>query len=195
MSQRWIAGLAVAVVLCNLAVAGQKPAEVEEKVIDTRLTPVVTITPEKPIRLKMLKGTSAILTAKRPIDRFALGDPQVISVTILAERELVVNAKSEGTTNIIVWEEASPPIALWVEVTAPVKEEITPPAKPPKAITPEEAENLLKQALAGLPVEHVVLQLPDETIAIVLKENCLRRRRSRRLNPLPKCLRRKSSVC
>ncbi len=169
MSQRWIAGLAVAVVLCNLAVAGQKPAEVEEKVIDTRLTPVVTITPEKPIRLKMLKGTSAILTAKRPIDRFALGDPQVISVTILAERELVVNAKSEGTTNIVVWEEASPPIALWVEVTAPVKEEITPPAKPPKAITPEEAGNLLKQALAGLPVEHVVLQLPDETIAIVLK--------------------------
>lgn len=169
MSRRWVANFVAAFILCNLAVAGQKPAEVGEKVIDTRLTPIVTITPEKPIRLKMLKGTSAVLVTKRQVDKFALGDPQIASVTILTERELVVNAKSEGTTNIVVWEEAAPPITLWVEVTAPVKEEIVPPTKPTKAITPEEAENLLKQALAGLPVEHVVVRLPDETLVIVLK--------------------------
>ncbi|MCS7185685.1 MAG: pilus assembly protein N-terminal domain-containing protein [Armatimonadota bacterium] len=167
-NQRWIVGLLVAAALCNLAMTTQKPAE-EEKVIDTRLTPVVTITPEKPIRLKMLKGTSAVLVTKRQVDKFALGDPQIASVTILAERELVINAKSEGTTNIVVWEEAAPPIALWVEVAAPTKEEIVPPAKPQKVVTTEEAENLLKQALAGLPVEHAVLRLPDETIVIVLK--------------------------
>ncbi len=168
-SLRWIASLAAVVALCNLAIAGQKPEEVEEKVVDTRLTPVVTIAPEKPIRLKMHKGTSAVLVTRRQIDRFTLGDPQVASVTVLTDRELVVNAKSEGTTNIVIWEEAAPPIALWLEVTVPAKEEITPPAKPLKVITPEEAENLLKQALAGLPVEYVVLRLPDETIVIVLK--------------------------
>ncbi|MFN4178863.1 MAG: type II and III secretion system protein family protein [Armatimonadota bacterium] len=166
---RWIAILVAAVVLCNLTTAGQKLAEVEEKVIDTRLTPVVTITPEKPIRLKMLKGTSAVLVTKRQIDRFTLGDPQVASVTVLTDRELVINAKSEGTTNIVIWEEAAPPIALWLEVTIPAKEEIVPPPKPPRVVTPEEAENLLKQALAGLPVEHVVLRFPDEAIVIVLK--------------------------
>jgi len=167
--QRWVAVLVFAVATCALAASEPKPAEVEEKVVDARVTPVVTVTPERPIRLKMLKGTSAVLVTRRQIDRFTLGDPQVASVTVLSERELVVNAKSEGTTNIVVWEEAAPPIAVWVEVTAPAKEEIAPPAKPVRVITLEEAESLLRQALAGLPVEHLVLRLPDETLVIVLR--------------------------
>lgn len=167
MSWKWAASLVAAFMLCGLAIAGQP--RVEEKVIDTQLNPIVTVTPERPIRLRMLKGTSAVLVTRKQVDKFALGDPQVASVTILTERELVVNAKSEGTTNIVVWEEGAPPVNLWVEVIAPVKEEIAPPVKPTKAVTPEEAESLLKQALAGLPVEHIVLRLPDETLVIVLK--------------------------
>ncbi len=141
--------------------------DAEEPVIDTRLTPVVTLTPGVPQRLRMLKGTSAVLVTRRPFDLFVLGDPQILAATVLTERELVLNAKSEGQTNLVVWEEGAPPHFLWVEVVVPVKEE--PPAPPPKKVTKEEAERLLKQALAGLAVEPVVLALPDDTLVVVLR--------------------------
>lgn len=160
----------VAVMLCGSVIVGQMPAEAEEEeLVDTRLSPVVTIEPDRLTRLKMVRGTSAVLVTKRKIDRFALGDPQVVSVTVLGEQEIVVNAKSEGATNIIVWEKGASPIALWVEVSAPSKEEIAIPAKPTKVFTVEEAQNLLKRMLAGMPVKFSVFQLPDETIVIVLK--------------------------
>ncbi len=139
-----------------------------ERVIDTRLSPVVTLTPGVPLHLKMLKGTSAILVTRSPVERFTLGDPQVVAATALTERELVLNAKREGLTNLVVWEEASlQPTPLWVEVSVPKVE--APPPPPPKRLTLQEAETLLKRALAGLPVDFTVLSLPDETLVVVLR--------------------------
>jgi len=133
------------------------------------LNPIVTVTPGEAIRLKMIKGTSAVLMTKRPIDRFALGDPQIVAVTVLAERELVINAKSEGTTNIVLWEEAAQPTNLWIEVSTIPKEEPKPSQPQPKKVTPEEIEALLKRGLSSLAIETVVLQLPDETVAVILR--------------------------
>jgi pilus assembly protein CpaC len=166
MSQRWVLNFVFALFLCNLSVADGK---VEEKPIDTRLNPVITVTPGETLKLKMIKGTSAILITKRPIDRFALGDPQIAAVTVLAERELVINAKSEGITNIVLWEEGAQPTNLWVEVSTVPKEEPKPPLPQPKKATPEEIETLLKRALASLAIEPIVLQLPDETTAVILR--------------------------
>jgi hypothetical protein len=176
MSQWWVLNLAFVLFLCNFAAADGKTEE-KEKPIDTRLNPVVTVTPGESLRLKMIKGTSAVLVTKRTIDRFALGDPQVVAVTVLSERELVINAKSEGITNIVLWEEAAQPTNLWVEVSTAPKEEPKPLPPQPKKATPEEIEALLKQALAGLAIESIVLQLPDETIAVILrgKRNHLRK--------------------
>jgi pilus assembly protein CpaC len=168
MSRWWVLNLAFALFLCNLAAADGKMEE-KEKPIDTRLNPVVTVTPGESLRLKMIKGTSAVLVTKRTIDRFALGDPQVVAVTVLSERELVINAKSEGITNIVLWEEAAHPTNLWVEVSTAPKEEPKPLPPQPKKATPEEIEALLKRALASLAIETVVLQLPDETVAVILR--------------------------
>jgi Flp pilus assembly secretin CpaC len=168
MSRWWVLNLAFALFLCNLAAADGKMEE-KEKPIDTRLNPVVTVTPGESLRLKMIKGTSAVLVTKRTIDRFALGDPQVVAVTVLSERELVINAKSEGITNIVLWEEAAQPTNLWVEVSTVPKEEPKPLPPQPKKATPEEIEALLKRALASLAIETVVLQLPDETVAVILR--------------------------
>ncbi|WP_456336778.1 pilus assembly protein N-terminal domain-containing protein [Fervidibacter sacchari] len=166
MSRWWVLNLAFALLLCNFAVSDEKT---EEKAIDTRLNPIVTVTPGEAIRLKMIKGTSAVLMTKRPIDRFALGDPQIVAVTVLAERELVINAKSEGTTNIVLWEEAAQPTNLWIEVSTIPKEEPKPSQPQPKKVTPEEIEALLKRGLSSLAIETVVLQLPDETVAVILR--------------------------
>ena len=166
MSRWWVLNLAFALLLCNFAVSDEKT---EEKAIDTRLNPIVTVTPGEAIRLKMIKGTSAVLMTKRPIDRFALGDPQIVAVTVLAERELVINAKSEGTTNIVLWEEAAQPTNLWIEVSTIPKEEPKPSQPQPKKVTLEEIEALLKRGLSSLAIETVVLQLPDETVAVILR--------------------------
>jgi len=74
MSRWWVLNLAFALFLCNFAASDEKT---EGKAIDTRLNPIVTVTPGEVIRLKMIKGTSAVLMTKRPIDRFALGDPRL----------------------------------------------------------------------------------------------------------------------
>ena len=166
MSRWWVLNLAFTLLLCNFAVSDEKT---EEKAIDTRLNPIVTVTPGEAIRLKMIKGTSAVLMTKRPIDRFALGDPQIVAVTVLAERELVINAKSEGTTNIVLWEEAAQPTNLWIEVSTIPKEEPKPSQPQPKKVTLEEIEALLKRGLSSLAIETVVLQLPDETVAVILR--------------------------
>ena len=168
MNQWWVLNLVFVLFLCNFAVVGGR-AQGKEKSIDTRLNPIVTVTPGEVLRLKMIKGTSAVLVTRRPIDRFALGDPQIVAVTVLAERELVVNAKSEGITNIVLWEEAAQPTNLWVEVSTALKEEPKPLPPQPKKATPEEVEALLKRALSGLAIEPIVLQLPDETIAVILR--------------------------
>lgn len=166
MNRRWVLNFLVSLPLLSLIFVVLGFAA-EEKVVDTRLTSVVTVTPGESLRLKMLKGTSAVLVTKYPVDRFALGDPQVVAVTVLTERELVINAKSEGVTNLILWGKEAQPTNLWVEVSAALQRETAPP--PPKKATVEEIEILLKQALTGLTVEPIVLQLPDGTIAIVLK--------------------------
>ncbi|MEJ7612945.1 MAG: pilus assembly protein N-terminal domain-containing protein [Candidatus Fervidibacter sacchari] len=168
MNQWWVLNLVFVLFLCNFAAVGGR-AQGKEKSIDTRLNPIVTVTPGEVLRLKMIKGTSAVLVTRRPIDRFALGDPQIVAVTVLAERELVVNAKSEGITNIVLWEEAAQPTNLWVEVSTALKEEPKPLPPQPKKATPEEVEALLKRALSGLAIEPIVLQLPDETIAVILR--------------------------
>jgi len=169
MGRLWVLKFVVALSLSNFALSDGKVDDEKEKLIDTRLNPVITFAPGETLRLKMIKGTSAVLVTKRPIDRFALGDPQVVAATILTERELVINAKSEGITNIVVWEKGAQPTNLWVEVSTVTKEEPTPPLPQPKKATPEEVEALLKRALAGLAIEPIVIQLPDETVAVILK--------------------------
>ncbi len=169
MSKRWLFGSFVFLTFVGLALGQPKPKlEVAWEEVDARLTPVVNIVSGLPLKLKMLRGTSAVLTSRRPIDKFALGDPQIVAVNILTERELVINAKLEGSTNIIVWEQGAVPTPIWVEVSAPSKEEL-PPKPPARKLTAEEVEKFLKRALEGLNLSPIVLSLPDETLLIVLR--------------------------
>ncbi len=144
-------------------------ASPSERVIDAQMSPVVFLQPETPTRLILRRGVSAVLIAKGLLRRFVLGDPQIVALNILTERELVVNAKSEGTTNLLVWEERAGQTfvsTLWLEVVPIKKEEPAPPPKPPD---PAQLQALLSQALKGLPIEPLVFVLPDGTVAAVLR--------------------------
>jgi hypothetical protein len=59
------------------------------------MSPVVFLQPETPTRLILRRGVSAVLVAKGLLRRFVLGDPQIVALNALTERELVVNAKAK----------------------------------------------------------------------------------------------------
>lgn len=140
-----------------------------ERVIDAQISPIVLLQPEMPTRLILRRGISAVLLTKGKVSRFVLGDPQIVALNALTERELVVNAKSEGTTNLLVWEERAGQTfvsTLWLEVVPLKKEEPAPPSKPPD---PSRLQAFLAQALKGLPIEPLVFVLPDGTVVAVLR--------------------------
>lgn len=154
--------------------APQQDSQLPVRVVDTHPNPIVPIQPHFFTHLKMRKGTSAILVSGRGISRFALGDPQVVALTVLTERELVVNAKGEGRTNLVIWEDqtkdSSLPIPFWVEVSAPPKlEEVPPPAPTAPKVTPEQVQQLLEKALKDFRVQATVLALPDGTVSAILR--------------------------
>lgn len=169
MSERWSVTLFFILVSVATVLGQNEPqGNVVWEEIDTRLMPVVSLVSGIPMKLKMLKGTSAVITSRRPIDKFAVGDPQVLAINVLTERELVLNAKSEGSTNIVIWEQGAPPTPVWVDVLLPAKE-VPPPKPPERKLTAEEVERLLKRALEGLDITPIVLTLPDETVLVVLR--------------------------
>jgi pilus assembly protein CpaC len=57
----------------------------------------------KPVEKIMTVGESYILSGKE-IRRVAVGDPQIADVVVLSSAELLVNAKSPGSTPLYVWE-------------------------------------------------------------------------------------------
>ncbi|GBC97777.1 Putative type II secretion system protein D [bacterium HR17] len=146
-------------------------AQPSERTVNVSENPIVAVQPAMPTRLLMHRGVSAVLTTQGTVRRFVLGDPQVAAVTPLSPRELVVNAKSEGSTNLIVWEDRNGQTvtaAFWVEV-APTKREETPAPPQSVAPSPQQVQAVLQRALVGLPVEPVVLALPDGTVCVVLR--------------------------
>lgn len=162
---RWVLWLTVSLGIGLFWMGSQAQQKQTKETQESFLVPIEKL---GPTHLRMQRGMSVVLVAKGRVSRFVLGDPQVVAVNVLTERELVVNAKSEGMTNLLVWEERAGQTvvaAFWLEVVSPPKE-MPPRPQPPD---PNQLQALLKQALQGLPVEPLVFVLPDGTIAAVLR--------------------------
>lgn len=63
---------------------------------DTQKAPVFSIA----------KGTSQIFRFDRNIQRVSVSDPKICDVTTLGTKEVLINSKESGLTNLIVWDEA-----------------------------------------------------------------------------------------
>src|SRR5690606_65326 len=53
--------------------------------------------------ISVAKGRSALYQHPGAIARISVGDPNVVDVQLVSEREIVVNARELGTTSLFVW--------------------------------------------------------------------------------------------
>ena len=66
----------------------------------------------------MLRGTSRVVRLKERLKRISVGDEKVIEALAVSEREMVLNAKGEGITSIVVWNEKGEIFSYEIEVQA-----------------------------------------------------------------------------
>ena len=51
------------------------------------------------------RGTSALITTLQPVERVALGDPEIADAVVISPTEVVINSLTVGTTSLFVWDE------------------------------------------------------------------------------------------
>jgi pilus assembly protein CpaC len=56
-------------------------------------------------QIHLLTGRGILIDLDRPLKRAAVGDPRVAEVSVISPRQAMVNARSVGTTNLILWDE------------------------------------------------------------------------------------------
>jgi pilus assembly protein CpaC len=58
---------------------------------------------DAPVEHRLVLGRSIVVNTDKDIRRLALGDPNIVSVVVLDSREILINAKKTGRTNLILW--------------------------------------------------------------------------------------------
>lgn len=71
------------------------------------------------LRVSLSAGRSLPLTTPDAITRVAVANPEIADVVVLGERDLVINAKANGETDIILWAASRPRLHYRVTVRAP----------------------------------------------------------------------------
>jgi len=61
-----------------------------------------TLSAQDSTSVEIVNGQSTVLTLEFPVDKVAVGDPEVIGVARTGDREMLVNAKKPGLSNILV---------------------------------------------------------------------------------------------
>lgn len=69
--------------------------------------------------LDMAVGRSIPMSTRGPIERISVANPEVADVVIISERELVVNALTSGTTDLLIWQTDGPTSHYRVLVHSP----------------------------------------------------------------------------
>jgi pilus assembly protein CpaC len=67
--------------------------------------------------VSVARGTSALITTVAPVERVALGDPNVADAIAMSPTELLVNGQQVGNTSLLVWDRAGRVQMFTIEVT------------------------------------------------------------------------------
>jgi pilus assembly protein CpaC len=62
--------------------------------------------------MTLVTGKSTLLRLDAPIDRVSVGNPAIADVTIISPRELYILGKTQGSTNVILWQRSGPTTAI-----------------------------------------------------------------------------------
>jgi pilus assembly protein CpaC len=73
----------------------------------------------EPNRVLLTPGELSTIPLESDIERLAVGDPNVCDVNILSPRELLIQARSIGLTNLIVWYTNKSKVELVISVVDP----------------------------------------------------------------------------
>lgn len=80
---------------------------------------VAQVVVRDPVRvLTMAKGASVLLVNPVNYQRYTIGDPAIAEPVVVSPAELLLNAKSVGTTSLILWDVGGGPRLYTVEVAA-----------------------------------------------------------------------------
>ena len=71
------------------------------------------------LRLSLSAGRSLPLTTADPITRVAVANPEIADVVVVSERDIVINGKANGETDIVLWSGTRPRVHYRVTVRAP----------------------------------------------------------------------------
>lgn len=59
--------------------------------------------PAEPVALEIMNGQSTVHKTPFPVDKVAIGNPEVCGVVKTSDTEVLINAKKAGMSNIILW--------------------------------------------------------------------------------------------
>lgn len=75
---------------------------------------------EKPDEvLRVMAGKSVVYAVDFKIAKVATGDPEIFGVVQTGDNEMLINAKKEGASNLIIWGEADQRVELFINVLTP----------------------------------------------------------------------------
>lgn len=78
-----------------------------------------TVSNDSIVRLALSVGRSLPLTSPDPVTKVAVADPEIADVVLITERDLVLNGKKNGETDIVLWSTNRPRQHYRVTVRAP----------------------------------------------------------------------------
>jgi pilus assembly protein CpaC len=73
-----------------------------------------------PVNVTVGKGT--IITLKEPSKRVSIADPEIADLNLVSPTEIIVNGKTIGTTNLIVWDKSGKPTFFDIKVFGDISE-------------------------------------------------------------------------
>lgn len=69
--------------------------------------------------LKVMAGKSVVYAVDFKVAKVATGDPEVFGVVQTGDNEMLINAKKEGASNLLIWGEGDQRVELFINVLTP----------------------------------------------------------------------------
>jgi pilus assembly protein CpaC len=138
-------------------------------------------------KLRLFVGTSRVIDFDRPVVRVSIGNPDVADVLVPSSRQVLINAKSSGTTSLAIWDESEQAILFDLLVSSDITNaqvllqvrfaeanrqalretgvDLFLSDQSPTVIAPNELEAMAGRTLIGETGERFFSQLPDRLSA------------------------------
>jgi len=78
----------------------------------------ILTTPERTVTIS--RGMSALITPPSPLERVSIADPEIAEAVPLSTTEILINARSVGSTSLVIWSEGERPRLYALEVYADI---------------------------------------------------------------------------